>query len=706
MKIRTANNSNDLTDMLFTAPEAGVLRPSNPSESQSQKITGSMSFVYGWVAFCILQTLLVRLGTQSGYGLTAFWDELGFAALSLAFFSCLRLWAPQFIGQVVFGLYTTCLIVLAGANQLYYDAFHSWAGLYSVRQAGELGDIQTSISSMLPYDVILLWLCVPFGLLYGLVRSWKTWEPRLSTPLLALGILTLSIGHLNRVNTTSPTENHFLLRAIRLESKRVLQRIAPYNPTKVLGGTAISDVFAPMEGYTRPGSGNHPLTQYPFATQNPQHTPNIIIIEAESFRSAESGAYGARHSLTPEFDKLAKQGLRSHRFYASGMQTVRGELAIHCSTYPALGDLPIYKRVPKSDLTCLPQILKAANYENHWFSAYKASYSGKRKFLENHGFDHIHGAKEHGQPDDVHVGWGISDVIMADRIVDQLDRSEKPFLATWITLSNHHPWYWDYPLEFPEDLQVDSTSEAYDHYRRGIYYTDHAIGYFVSQVRKRDWGKDAWIVIVGDHGMAIFPENSKRSDFGKLEAHFRVPLLILAPDILKPGVFERTASQVDIAPTLLDMMGIKVPNAFVGQSILRSPQAKASPALLVGANAASLVLDDTRCFASTVTCKKNETPRCAENQNPSAATHVCFSQHSDLLFEEDNNLKTLPENRTQKLIKYLTLLPTMQTHLESSNRLGAGANWESSLAEIMATQTENRKPTSKAHKPKTANRFP
>ena len=654
-----------------------------PAAAREMASKSPFSFIFWWAGFCILQTFLVRLGTHSGYGITAFIDELGFAISLLGFFAILRTWAPKWLGRTFLISITVFLIVLAGGNQLYYDAFHSWAALYSLGQIGELGAIKSSVNSMLPYDVIVLWFCVPLLSLIGITKSWNKWTPRNEIAIVALGALLISAGTINRVNVSSPTENHLLLRAIRLESKRLMMRNAAYNPQKIIHGQKMGSLFAPMDGYTRSGNLNQPWVQKPVVAQAAEHKPNIIIIEAESFRAAESGAYGAEESLTPEFDKLSKQGLRAQNFYASGMQTVRGELAIHCSSYPALGDLPIYKRVPETDLTCLPQILKAAGYQNHWFSAFTSTYSGKRPFLEKHGFQNIHGVESHGQPGDVHVGWGVSDEVMADRIIERLDKTEKPFLATWITLSNHHPWQWDYPMDFPAELQLDDDSEPYDHYRRGIYYTDHAIGYFVSKIREREWGKDAWIVVVGDHGMAMYPKASKRSEFGKREAHFRVPMLILAPGIVEPGVVTRPASQVDITPTLIDMMGIKVSNAFVGQSILREDSEPASPVMLVGVNSASIIVDDKRCIASTVSCHEDETPRCADGESPQAANHVCYKQSSDLLFNEDNGLELLSEAEAKVLKNRLELMPAMQTHLETHNRLGAGLNWDAHLNSVL-----------------------
>ena len=61
----------------------------------------SLGFVYWWVGFTVLQTLLVRLGTQSGYGITAFIDELGFATLFLGIFGILRMAAPQWLAKLI-----------------------------------------------------------------------------------------------------------------------------------------------------------------------------------------------------------------------------------------------------------------------------------------------------------------------------------------------------------------------------------------------------------------------------------------------------------------------------------------------------------------------------------------------------------------------------------------------------------------------------
>jgi hypothetical protein len=155
---------------------------------------------------------------------------------------------------------------------------------------------------------------------------------------------------------------------------------------------------------------------------------------------------------------------------------------------------------------------------------------------------------------------------------------------------------------------------------------------------------------------------------------------------LEPAVINRSASQVDIAPTLIEMMGIQVPNAFVGQSLFRDNDAPTSPVLLVGENAASLVLDDERCMVAQVTCYENAQPQCAPGEKPAQASHQCFRPTTDLLFDENVRMVRLPPERSATIRRALDILPAIQTHLEAHDRLGGGKEWSVVLKNELSFQ--------------------
>jgi phosphoglycerol transferase MdoB-like AlkP superfamily enzyme len=121
-----------------------------------------------------------------------------------------------------------------------------------------------------------------------------------------------------------------------------------------------------------------------------------------------------------------------------------------------------------------------------------------------------------------------------------------------MTTTNHRPY--TYP-----DGRIDIPSPGG---RTGaVKYTDYAIGHFIDQARKKPWFNDTLFVIVADHCA---------SAAGKTKlpvAGYHIPLILYAPALLKPGRDDRLVSQIDIPPTLLDILGLPGDGHFFGQSV-------------------------------------------------------------------------------------------------------------------------------------------
>jgi len=151
--------------------------------------------------------------------------------------------------------------------------------------------------------------------------------------------------------------------------------------------------------------------------------------------------------------------------------------------------------------------------------------------------------------------WGVADEFLFDNSLAQLDKTHaagKPFLAQIMTTSNHRPY--TYP-----DGRIDIPSPGG---RSGaVKYTDYAIGHFIDQARKKPWFVDTLFVIVADHCA---------SAAGKTRLPVRgyhIPLILYAPALLNPERDDRLVSQIDIPPTLLDVMGLPGDDHFFGQSV-------------------------------------------------------------------------------------------------------------------------------------------
>ena len=130
-------------------------------------------------------------------------------------------------------------------------------------------------------------------------------------------------------------------------------------------------------------------------------------------------------------------------------------------------------------------------------------------------------------------------------LLTKLNRIEKPFLAFGFTESMHFPCrlpnkkYEKYPHK---EFEIEG-------YLNLLYYFDSQLNEFIESAKKKKWFKDTIFIITGDHtigkGIGITKDNF---------AHFKIPLIIYAPYIFKPQVINKFGSQVDIIPTILDMI--------------------------------------------------------------------------------------------------------------------------------------------------------
>ncbi|MFC1752186.1 sulfatase-like hydrolase/transferase [Thermoproteota archaeon] len=296
--------------------------------------------------------------------------------------------------------------------------------------------------------------------------------------------------------------------------------------------------------------------------------PNIVIIFMESFRSHDIGAYGSSKGLTPFFDSLAEEGWLWENFYANGIQTPRGALAALCSLYPYLGP-SIQRSRPDSPLLGLGSILKEHGYKTEFFHNGSLAFDKKIPFFSNLGFDVMMGMREL-DPDSKfgHYGWGFPDVPFAEILANRLNsyKLDDPLLLVAFTVSHHHPW------AVPDsELKVvkEEGSDEYLRFQNSIHYSDHALGVFFKNLSK-DVLERTIFFITADTAQ---PMGEHYNNFALLsylyEENVRIPLLVYAPGFIKEGRrFSEISSQVDIMPTILDMLDVKSLNHALGRSLL------------------------------------------------------------------------------------------------------------------------------------------
>jgi len=333
-------------------------------------------------------------------------------------------------------------------------------------------------------------------------------------------------------------------------------------------------------------SAEFPLAQVPAPRSDAAPTlpagmrPNIVFIVMEGLRAEEVGAYGGTiPDLTPNLDRLAREGVRIDRAYSPGTHTPEGELALWYGLL-ALPEELLLRDAPDTALTGLPEILRAAGWRSFlWIHDSDQTFFGEDRFFLPRGFRTIDGRDF--DPRDTRTSWGYSDRALARRAVDAIDRLERPFGAMVLTISNHHPFQVPadaqstIAIEQPEErgfLRLPGLAGLVGRHTvpmlRTVHYTDEAIGDFFERARARPWFAGTIFVVTSDHGLPIAPLTGELTAHRLEELRHRVPLIFYAPSLLAAGQRAGPASLVDAMPTLLGLLGLQGPRPGVGCDLL------------------------------------------------------------------------------------------------------------------------------------------
>lgn len=287
---------------------------------------------------------------------------------------------------------------------------------------------------------------------------------------------------------------------------------------------------------------------------------NVVVIMVESLSASYMGSYGNQENLTPYLDKLAQESLVFDKVFATGTRTVRGLDALSIGIPPIPGQAIVHR--PDSEhLATLGELLEAQRYSTFFiyggygvFDSMNTYYRGNDyKVVDRTDFD-----KSTIQAENV---WGIDDESLfnnAIKIFDDDVTPGTPFFAHIMTTSNHRPF------TFPEG-KIDLPQ---GHRNGSVKYTDYAIGQLIEKAKTKPWFKDTLFVIVADHCSSAAGKTKLPVD------KYHIPLFFYAPDLLPAGHYTRMVSQIDIVPTLLDILGATGSQHFFGQSLFKAEREK------------------------------------------------------------------------------------------------------------------------------------
>lgn len=290
--------------------------------------------------------------------------------------------------------------------------------------------------------------------------------------------------------------------------------------------------------------------------QGEEKHKNVIIVVMESMSAMYMDIFGSQEHLTPNLDRLSKEGLSFTQLYATGTRTVRGLEAVVLSIPPTPGQ-SIIRRADNANLFSLGYIFQDRGYDTKFIYGGYGYFDNMNDFFAKNGFsvrdrtDFPEGAVTFSNV------WGVCDEDLFKQVLSEADKSytnKKPFLQVVMTTSNHRPY--TYPAG-----RIDIPSKEGGRFG-GVKYADYSVGKLIEWAKTKPWFKDTVFVFVADH---------TAGSSGKLEldpAKYHIPMIFYAPGFIKPGTYDKLASQIDLGPVLLGQLNFSYYTKFYGEDVL------------------------------------------------------------------------------------------------------------------------------------------
>ncbi len=348
----------------------------------------------------------------------------------------------------------------------------------------------------------------------------------------------------------------------------------------------VRELYPSIAGYLgvpHPDPRTLSLARMPRLFPQVSGTPNIVLIQLESFAAFKSGAFGNRMNGCPNFDAVARAGILFTNAYSPSEKTARALFAVVFG----IPDVSPWQASAHNPLTIDQATMANAftGYDKLYLLGGSANWSNIRGMLE-HNIDGLRIFEEGSYDAPMVDVWGISDEDLLLAANDVFRREHKPFLAIVQTAGNHRPYTipkqrHGFVVLHADDAALRAngfeSNEEYNSFR----YLDHALGLFFNRARREPYFANTIFVLYGDHGTRTGapPAALALGDLSLLVYH--VPLVIYAPGLhVAPRRLDVAASHVDILPTLASFCGRPYRNQTLGIDLF-DPQRAAHAAAFV-----------------------------------------------------------------------------------------------------------------------------
>ena len=290
---------------------------------------------------------------------------------------------------------------------------------------------------------------------------------------------------------------------------------------------------------------------------------NVLLITLDTTRMDSLGCYGHPVIQTPHIDALAREGARFTQCSSSAPITLPSHASIMTSTYPFVHRARNNGRylIDKSNLT-LAELLKTNGYTT---GAEVAAYVLNAMWGLDQGFDSYRGVEKGSQQSATSMenleGWQSQKAdVVCNRATEWLQQNGLHRFFLWVHFFDPH-----LPLTPPKKFEAQYD----DPYLAEIAFVDEQIGRLMGELRRMKLDKHTLVVLTADHGEGRGQHREDTHAYYIYDSTMSVPLVFWCPAVIPAGRWiDCQVRTVDIAPTVLALLGMAEQPGFQGRSLL------------------------------------------------------------------------------------------------------------------------------------------
>lgn len=481
------------------------------------------------------------------------------------------------------------------SNILYYREFSDFLSTSIIKTSGSTSDnlgksiagITKGTDFLVFLDVVIIVLLIAFKVFKIDVRRLK-----LKVSLLIEGLAVVLIGtNLTMAQKDRPGlltrtfDNNYIVKYLGLNAFAVYDGVKTAQNNAIMAKANHSDLKT-VQSYIKKN----------YIAPNPEYygvakNKNVLVIHLESFQQFLIDYKWHGKEVTPNLNKLyhANDTISFDNFFNQVGQgkTSDAEMMLENSIFGLQSGSAMSSYGTSNTFESAPAILgQKAGYTSAVMHGGAGSFWNRDNAYKSFGYDYFMPLSYYQNKKGYYLGYGIKDKLFFDQSIKYMEHLPQPFYLKMITVTNHYPYDLDKKNQSID--KTDTGDKTVDGYVQTAHYLDQAIGELMSYLKKSGLEKNTLIMLYGDHygisgnhhkASAQLLDKDSFNNFDNLQFQ-RVPLMFHMPG-LKGGINHTYGGEIDVRPTLFNLLGINNQNMIqFGHSLL----AKNAPQIVAQRN--------------------------------------------------------------------------------------------------------------------------